>query len=229
MGIPKHYSRDIVQRCQALIGDLYPIVEKGFPSNRQFGGPLVTTFLLAIATPMIVLPIERIFKAARGDAVTADDCQVAPAFAEQVNDVLGPERRFADAPFVIPDRWSYVRNLDPFNFAEWWSNDLPEKLASKGAFAAANEAPAQRILLDLRNALAHGGVAYLDSNGQQIDSGQAAMLALASAQLKDRKVARINVLRIHQDDFFKFVMSWAEWLATPPLRNVLNEQDPFAA
>ncbi len=40
-----------------------------------------------------------------------------------------------------------------------------------------------QILTDLRNALAHGGIAYLDEKGRQTDS-QAAMLAFAGAVMK---------------------------------------------
>jgi hypothetical protein len=43
--------------------------------------------------------------------------------------------------------------------------------------------PAVRVLTDLRNALAHGGIAYLDERGRQTD-GQAAMLAFVGAVMK---------------------------------------------
>jgi hypothetical protein len=52
---PEHYSRDIVLRCQSLIRHLLPKVEERLSDEAQFGGPLRTTFLLAMATPMIVL------------------------------------------------------------------------------------------------------------------------------------------------------------------------------
>ena len=60
MSEPQHYSRDIARRCQYLISHLHPIVTAGLPNDAQFGGSLTTTFLLAMATPMVVLPMERI-------------------------------------------------------------------------------------------------------------------------------------------------------------------------
>ena len=57
MGLPNHYSRDIVIRCESLIRHLLPKIEQGLPDDVRFGGPLRTTFLLAMATPMIVLGI----------------------------------------------------------------------------------------------------------------------------------------------------------------------------
>jgi hypothetical protein len=232
MGIPEHYSRDIAQRCRALIRHLRPLVENGLPDDHRFGGPLVTTFLLAMATPMIVLPVERLFKPVLpGALVAGNDRQLDPALAEKVDDVLGPARRFADAPFVTPGRWSYVRNFPPFKLADWWPGELLDTLSSEAAFAEADQTPAQRILLDLRNALAHGGIAYLDSHGRNTDdqTAQAAMLAFASARIGDGKVTRINVLRTHQDDFCKFVVNWADWLTASPGRGILNTQDPLAA
>jgi hypothetical protein len=229
MSAPQHYSRDIAQRCQALIRHLRPVVENGLPDDHRFGGPLNATFLLAMATPMIVLPVERLFKPARpGAAVAGDDRQLDPVLAEQVDDVLGPTRHFADAPFVIRGRWSYVPDVSPFNLADWWPSDLLEVLGSETAFAKADQTPARRILLDLRNALAHGGIAYLDSHGQSTD-GHAAMLGFASARTERRRVTAINVLRIHQDDFCHFVMRWADWLAASPVRGILNQKDPLAA
>ena len=62
--IPENYSREIAQRCQSLIRNLRPVVAQGLPDEEQFGGPLSTTLLLALAAPMIVLPIERLFKPA---------------------------------------------------------------------------------------------------------------------------------------------------------------------
>jgi len=229
MGIPEHYSRDIAQRCQALIRHLRPLVQKGLPDDGAFGGPLDTTFLLAMATPMIVLPVERIFKPMRpGADVPADDRELDPALADRVGDVLGPGRPFADAPFAVAGRWSYMPGARPFSLAAHWPYELLDALAGEEARAEAGNAPAQRIVLDLRNALAHGGVAYLDARGHQTD-GQAAMLAFASARTARGRLTGFGILRIHQDDFFDFLMGWADWLSVPRIADALNRQDPLAA
>lgn len=229
MGIPEHYSRDITQRCQALILHLLPLVEKGLPNDREFGGPLDTTFLLAMATPMIVLPIERMFKpAAPGTAAASDDREIDPAIADEIDDVLGPGRLFADAPFFEPRRWSYVPRVQPFRVAAYWPHEVLDELAYDAALAEAGRTPTRRIMLDLRNALAHGGIAYLDANGRSTD-GQAAMLAFASAQTDRGRVVSLNLLRVHQSDFRAFVLAWADWLRASSVRHALNARDPLAA
>ncbi len=87
--IPEHYGRDIAQRCQSLVRELLPVVKNGLDHDDRFGGPLSTTFLLALATPMIVLPIERIFKPANPRANNAaDDRHLDPALAQDVVEVL---------------------------------------------------------------------------------------------------------------------------------------------
>jgi hypothetical protein len=229
MGIPEHYSRDIALRCQVLLRKLLPIVQNGLPGDSRFGGPLDTTFLLAMATPMIVLPIERMFKPATpGAAAASDDREIDPALAGDVDDVLGPGRRFADAPFFQPARWTYIPRVAPFPVANYWPQEIVERLATDAAFADAGGTPARRIMLDLRNALAHGGIAYLDDRGRSME-GQAAMLAFASAQTECRRVVSLNLLRVHQDDFRAFILAWADWLAASPVRHKLNARDPLVA
>ena len=228
--IPEHYSRDIAQRCGSLIRYLRPIVQQGLPDDLQYHGPLNTTFLLALATPMIVLPIERIFKPADPRAThAADDRDIDPALSREVDEVLGPTRRFGTAPFVVAGRWSYVPGYRPFNLASTWPDDLLQGLGTPHASTDADSALTSRLLRDLRNALAHGGIAYLDATGTQTDSN-AAMLAFAGTKL-DRKgrLVGLNVLRVSEEDFCTFLLAWSNWLATPRIREALNRMDPLAA
>jgi hypothetical protein len=220
--IPQHYSRDIAQRCQTLIRDLRSAVQGGLPGDAQFGGELSTTFLLAMATPMLVLPIERLFKPARpGASQVGDDRRLDPDLAREVDDVFGST--FSAAPFVVPGRWGYVPGYPYFNVANIWPGGLLESLGMSDAFRRADGAPAAVVLRDLRNALAHGGIAYLDADGRQAEAN-AAMLAFAGVSRTG-----LNILRVSEDDFCSFLMAWADWLAHPPIRRALNELDPLAA
>ncbi|HLG89128.1 MAG TPA: hypothetical protein VKZ79_18255 [Alphaproteobacteria bacterium] len=227
--IPEHYSRDIALRCQSLIRELRPVVKGGLADDRRFGGPLETTFLLALATPMIVLPIERIFKPAEpGAAPAGDDRKLDPALAEEMADVLGPMQKFGAAPFTGRDHWSYVPGYQPFNIADAWPRDLLCDLNATEAFACASDTPAARILRDLRNALAHGGIAYLDADGRQTDR-VSAMLAFAGTKTdRNRRLIGLNILRIGEEEFSTFLMAWADWLARPRVRTVLNRLNPLA-
>jgi len=229
--IPEHYSRDIAQRCQSLVRDLRPVVQRGLANDDRFGGPLSTTFLLALATPMVVLPFERIFKPANpGAKYAADDRYLDPVLAREVDEVLGPGRPFGAAPFATPGQWTYVAGYRPFNVAKLWPRDLLETLGTREACEAAIAAPAARVLGDLRNALAHGGIVYLDASGRQT-GGDAAMLAFAGTKLdwRTRRLIELNILRISETEFFKFLMAWADWLGHPRIRAALNGLDPLAA
>ena len=212
MGLPNHYSRDIVIRCESLIRHLLPKIDEGLPDDVRFGGPLRTTFLLAMATPMIVLPVERIFKPGNPGAVQAgDDRQLDPALAAELAGVLGNSRDFGDAPFAEAGAWSYVQAYKPFDIAGVWPDELLAALAGQQAYDAARTAPAHRILLDLRNALAHGGVTYLDEFGRN-SVDQAAMFAFVSAATRNRQISHFNVLRVSENDFGAFLIAWADWL-----------------
>lgn len=209
---PEHYSRDIAQRCGSLVRHLLPLVQKGLTDDAKYGGPLDTTFLLAMATPMVVIPIERIYTPAEYPGQVGDDRKLNPELSEEVISVLGDDRKFADAPFGVPG-WSYLPAYSPiFNVSDGCPPDLLKALAAEEAFTRAKNTPTSVILRVLRNALAHGGIAYLDKNGMSAE-GAAAMYAFVSTQKNERrKVIGLNVLRVSQADFYSFLTAWTDWL-----------------
>jgi hypothetical protein len=79
------------------------------------------------------------------------------------------------------------------------------------------------VLTDLRNALAHGGIAYLDAQGRQTD-GQAAMLAFVGAVMKGGRITGVNVLRVGERDYRQFLAAWASWLRQAGVTAALNQQ-----
>jgi hypothetical protein len=117
-----------------------PKVEEGLAEDRSFGGPLTTTFLLAVATPMVVLPIERIFKPSDGRVGAGDDGELYEGLSERVSDALGNGRGFADAPFFSPGKWS-TADSKPFNIAQQRDAALLKRLGSAEAHKAAEIAP----------------------------------------------------------------------------------------
>jgi len=225
VGVPNHYSHDIAVRCHSLIRHLMPVVSDGLPDDERFGGPLRTTFLLAMAAPMIVLPIERMFKpgGVRGTQV-GDDRDLDPTLAGEVRSVLGDDRPFVEAPFAAAAEWRYVAGYPPFNIADRWPDRLLDELAMPQAVETARMAPAKRILLDLRNALAHGGIAYLGQNGRNAD-GPATMFAFVATERR-----KVNILRIEEGAFTAFLGAWADWLGRQAaVVHALNAQGAIAA
>ncbi len=207
---PDHYSRDIPGRCEQLLRELLPVVDGDAASPGQ---SLRTTLLLAMATPMVVLPVERLAKRVRyGDAGVANDLELDVELGERIAEVLKPGQPFREAPFFVPGHWSYVAAEEPFNVAGAWRGGLLEELSEPAAFTRAGDTDAWTIVSDLRNALAHGGVTYLGQDGWHTN-GEVAIFGFAGAKMRRHDVVGLNVLRIHQDHFRTFLAAWAHWLA----------------
>lgn len=224
MGIPQHYSRDVPERCERLLELLLPVVERE-QFEERYGGPLKTTFLLALATPMVLLPVERLFKRINhNEGGIADDRALSGALDDAVASVLGYTLK--DAPFG-GNEWSYVPGVEPFNIAGSWPTQLLDRLGEKPAFEAAQQASAWGILQDLRNALAHGGVAYLDAAGRNSTSG-AEMLVFAGLQTRHKAPPQLNLLRIQKDEFRDFLSRWTRWLTESGVSRALGKE-PIAA
>jgi len=224
MGRPKHYSAEIATRCQRLIESLSTRVEGDDDLAKEFRGPLRTTFLLAMATPMIVLPMERLYKPiiARRPGV-ADDTELDEAVAGRVLETFDG-RRFGETSFFIPDRWSFVDARPIFPVAVSWPSDAFNELNEPEAMRAAEQAPAKDVMECLRNALSHGGVAYLDKHGRQ-EEDATNMLGFASYPT-GRRTEELRLLRISVDGFQEFLGLWARWLSDNGVETVLSDGGP---
>ena len=148
MGRPVHYSSEVPQRCQALIEMLSARIDEAADPEGLWGGPLKTTFLLAMATPLVVLPMERIFKPARARAGAADDTGLDPILSERVATLLGEDELFAAAPFFRARAWRYLASTPAFPVAGDWPGDRLAALAGDAALEAAASATARTILHD---------------------------------------------------------------------------------
>lgn len=197
--------------------------EESDPDGR-WGGPLKTTFLVAMATPMLLLPMERLFKPARPKHQgVADDRELDPHLAQLVIGQLGPAEAFGAAPFFEPDAWAYIPNIDPFNVARNWPRRALDVLASRYALQAAAEAPARDILLALRNALGHGGVTYLDRHGRH---AEVATNMLGFASFARHGAPELRLLRVSVPAFQAFLGLWAQWLSASGVIDQLGQRGP---
>jgi hypothetical protein len=222
MGRPQHYSLEIASRCERLIEQLSDKIENDRRLRDEWGGPLRTTFLLAMSTPMLILPMERLFRPVFRKGGVANDAELDPVLAERVRDTFDNGRAFGNAPFFAPNTWAYVDSVAIFPVAKAWPPEIFERLADQEAMTKAAAASAADVLECLRNALAHGGIAYLDANGRQTDDATN-MLAFASST-RDRKGLRL--LRISVDDYQKFLHAWRAWLAERHVETSLDEEGP---
>jgi hypothetical protein len=233
MARPAHYSRDIVARCQSLLKHLAPTVGKGLPEDKRFGGTLTTTLLLALSTPMVVLPVERIFKPSQGNTGLGDDSALHEGLGKEAKRVLGGKTRFADTPFFHKGDWSYLPDQTAFNVAQNWPPAILKGLAEPKAMEAAANAPASKMIGHLRNALAHGNVTYLDSKGDASDR-PAAMYGFASARMDYPKCAPpqitgLHAWRVSEEGFRRFLDAWAAWIEKAGVAQWLNEASALTA
>lgn len=222
MGRPAHYSTEIATRCQRLIDRLVTQVEQDQVLRQEFRGPLRTTFLLAMSTPMIVLPMERLYKPIVNRGGVADDTHLDPVIKDRVQAVFDG-RGFQDTPLFEKGQWAYVSETDNFSVADPWPSSAFGDLDRPESLEAAATAPTKDILGCLRNALAHGGVAYLDHRGRQSDD-ETGMLGFASRP--DGKRSALRLLRVSVDSYQRFLSLWSNWLADTGMEAMLTCHGP---
>lgn len=226
MGIPQHFSQELPERCLYLIEALLPAVsELGLP-GKEYLGPLTTTFLLAMSTPIITLPIERLERHARkaklGLEGYADDRPLSPELADAVDAALGVGP-LEQSPFYSVGAWRFASApyLVHQNIARSFPDDLCVALASDAALDGAKLMPASAWASCLRNSLAHGGVVYLDAEGRQSFGQPTEMLGFVSAQYPKGNLRQppehLLALRISRDDYLSFLRLWVEWLRSSRL------------
>jgi hypothetical protein len=225
MGRPTHYSVELPTRCQALIDRYGAQIGAETDAEDGFNGPLKTTFLLAMATPMVVLPLERIFRpAVWGDRGVADDLALDAGLGGRVAEILGGRRAFGDAPFYRDGGWAYTAMCPAFEVGRDWPAEQLQALASPDAVESARQAAASEVLMVLRNGLAHGGVTYLDRDGRHTLSATHMLGFAAFPSRHDRK--HLRLLRVGVEDFQTFLGLWAGWLRESGAADALQAKGP---
>lgn len=222
---PTHYSVQIAKRCQRLIEGLAHRLATDPTLSDERGDPLLTTFLLAMSTPMLVLPIERlIWPALRSRGGVADDTQLDEALCARMGEALAEKRLFGATPFFESRAWAFVDAVPLFSVAHDWPQEILEMLCGDEALRAAEEAPAATILNCLRNALAHGGITYLDRAGLQREE-ETNMIAFAAYSAGHRR-KELRLLRISVDGYQRFLAAWAAWISDSGVQDALTAQGP---
>lgn len=179
---------------------------------------------------MVTLPIERMErhrgKAAIGEEGYADDRHIDPDLAKLVDQAFG-NAAVHNLPFFNPGAWRYAEiPFDPGqNISRLLPPNLCEKLRAAEAVEAAGSISASQWAACLRNALAHGGIAYLNADGVQSDGEPTEMMAFVSAKYKDRDTAKpplkLRALRIDRDGYLDFLRRWVDWLRSTMIYEAL--------
>lgn len=215
MGEPRNYSLEIPQRCLQLIDGLWDEAAKQVQQSGAPVGPLTSTFLLSMSSPILNFPIERLERA-QGGEVYADDRGISPNLTQAMLALFG--RSFSKTPFYREAAWSFVScDVPPRpNLAHGLADEVAEKLTSAESFKAAARMPMSQLCTILRNALAHSGVAYLDGQGRASRNELVSMYAFVSGRYvgkcEDRKLTGVHYLRVSEVSYRSFLRSWVEWL-----------------
>lgn len=214
MGSPENYSLDIPRRCQMLIDELWAEV-----SRKRASGvlPLNASFLLAISTPMVNLPIERIWKPQMNRAVGhLNDAVLNPRLAATIRKGIGSDV-VANADFYRPGKWHYHYLPKGGVLPDLPQHGLPKPveaaLASPGADQAAGALSTATFCTILRNGLAHGGILYLDKEGQTTRNAPVQKFCFVSTkQSRPNGIEGLHFLRVGMKDYRTFLQLWTNWL-----------------
>ena len=109
----------------------------------------------------------------------------------------------------------HSRFSDLFNIADLTPNNLAAELGTEQAARKAANMPTSQWSSVLRNALAHGGIAYLDETGQSSSTKPVKMYAFISGKYDERDKERLiglNILRISEANYRVFLRKWVAWL-----------------
>ncbi|WP_144378981.1 hypothetical protein [Mesorhizobium amorphae] len=215
MGNPQNFGIDIPRRCHILLDKLWPSVSKGGEGR---GLPLNASFLLAISTPMVNLPIERIWKPQNGGSVGhINDSVLDGSLARAIKKEIG-QNELSQAVFFQKNSWRYRFLPKGDALPDLSKHGLPNEvhLALKTDLALADAASLATATFCgiLRNGLAHGGILYLDANGQTTEGQPVQKFCFVSTKLhsKTRAVVGLHFLQIGMKDYRSFLALWADWL-----------------
>ncbi len=231
------YSLDLPTRCLDLLSTLLPVIEQNRELAGRYGGPPTTTLTLAMAAPMLTLPIERIERQLQETEGYADDRGISKLLAKKI-EVAVHGKRLCDHPIFAELKWSFLQSVPMFNIANGLSDEVADRLHTKAAENSAMELPFTTFLSCLRNGLSHGGVLYLNEQGRTI-GGEARMLCFVSAR-QDRirpncdkrdgpcpivipRTRDLRLLRIGEVMFREFLSRWVHWLKEAGLENLAVE------
>ena len=220
MGNPQNYSIELPQRCMRLLTELWGPSGNVYEPGMESLGPLRSTFLLSMSMPILGMPIERLERpGADGSIPYLSDIDVNKSVSASVIKLLRNERLDA-CPFFQPEIWHYCyRDAESISGL---SSELPNDVADQlKTSAAANDAAglaAIRWVGILRNALAHGGVLYLDRQGRSTYMTSVNAYAFVSGaytyESTTRKLVGLHFLAIDEASYFEFLKRWVSWLSS---------------
>jgi hypothetical protein len=220
MGNPLHFSLEVPKRAHQLLQDLYE--QLGDSDGTRL--PLKATFLLSVSIPIVILPIERILKYRRNATdVHMNDAVLNPKLADAVDHAIDLQAAVHLADFFTGP-WQFASLEKGTGFPNLAADGLPESIAAQldtpAAIEDARNLSANRFCKILRNALAHGGILYLDEHGRSSPAAPVRRFAFVSTN-DPRNPTKLFFLRISMAEYRTFLQKWADWLKTEAVDEIL--------
>jgi hypothetical protein len=192
--IPLRFITEFPERCELLISML-----ENFAREKR----LLGTFSLLAAAGAFTIPFSRV---AEGDHPLGNkepEIEKAIKGLKKVN--------FLEAPFWPKKSdifFRYAKVVTDPEIVSNWADELDQH-----PFFSKEKKDARTVLRTIRNALAHGNVAYLDKNGREIPESRVEYLGFISRH--DDEVSH-RVVIFSEESFIQFLKVWLAWLQTFP-------------
>lgn len=203
--IPRRFSVEYPERCLMLLDML---------EAKAREQELVGSFSLLAASAVLVIPYERM-RSRHPLHRKERDSDLSLALRS-----LEKEEKFVSAPFWQgegPANWRFSRIVtDPNRTAEWRDEEGNHPMSPNAKNTLAGRKAGQVIRV-LRNALAHGNIVYLDSNGaEEVDAKVRYIAFLSRYEENEEQQQKANTYRVvtmTEDEFLRFVKRWAQWIS----------------
>jgi hypothetical protein len=214
MGNPQNFSVDVPKRCYTLLENLWPFVSEKSDERLL---PLNASFLLAISTPMVNLPIERIWKPQAGRAVGhLNDSVLNESLAKAIKARIG-SAKIEKAPFYTSGEWRHhyspIGTIPPNLSQLGLPIDVHGALQKQLSVDSANALKTAEFCSILRNGLAHGGILYLNRYGHTTEGDPVTKFCFVSTKMnKDKKVVGLHYLQVTMQSYRLFLGKWVGWI-----------------
>jgi len=207
--IPAVFTYDFPERCIALLDALESPARNTFLPAHGETGPLITTFAISMAMPLIIVPIERL--GTYRNASKQDRAHLPQMYERVKRELMKP---FGQTCFRGNGRWSLATTPHIVRAPADWASaiDQVEGLFAPRHRQALDNLSGSEVLNGLRHALAHGSIAYLDEAGRWEPGQEAKIVAFIATDRTGHGPDGSNIFCVSQEDLLLFLRAWAGFL-----------------
>jgi hypothetical protein len=203
--IPQRFVVEYPERCLELLEMLEPMAGEK---------EMIGSFSLLVAASIFLIPYERM--QARHPLYQGRDVRLDRALRQ-----LDKKEKFQTAGFwggEAPQGWRFSRIMRNQNDTECWVDEKGKHPVASDAENTFQGRVAGDVLRVVRNALAHGNIVYLNSDGKEKRNTKLQYLGFLSRYEEteeQKKLAETYRLVVTtEEEFLRFIKKWAAWVAT---------------